>query len=91
MGDRYLIEGAMGGMGVVLRARDEKLRRLVAVKVLTSSVLPDATSRARLVAEARAAAALDHPGVIHVYDVGETDDGAVFYVMELVTGRSLRS
>jgi serine/threonine-protein kinase len=79
-----------GGMGVVLRARDERLGREVAVKILPPDRVGDATARRRLVREARAAAALQHSGIVHVYDVGETDEGGAYLVMELVKGTSLR-
>lgn len=90
---RYVVEELLGrgGMGVVLRAFDEKLQRAVALKVLPSSALLDGTARARMLREARSAAALDHPGIVHVYDVGETGDGGSFIAMELVRGRSLRA
>ncbi len=89
---RYVVEERIGagGMGVVLRARDERLARSVAIKILSSDAVGDETSRARLFREARAAAALDDPSIVHVYDVGATDDGGAFLVMELVRGRSLR-
>jgi serine/threonine-protein kinase len=77
-------------MGVVLRARDERLGREVAVKILPPDRVGDATARRRLVREARAAAALEHSGIVHVYDVGETDEGGAYLVMELVKGTSLR-
>lgn len=90
---RYLILGKLGegGMGVVLHAKDERLGRSVAVKVLAASVVGDAGARRRLVLEARAAAALEHPAIVSVYDVGETDEGTTYLVMELVRGRSLRA
>ncbi len=89
--DRYVVLGELGagGMGVVLRARDERLGRLVAVKILPPSTIGDDASRKRLVREARAAAALDHQNIVHVYDVGEMQDGGAFLVMELVRGQSL--
>ena len=89
--DRYVVLGDIGagGMGVVLRARDERLGRLVAVKVLAKDALGDDASRKRLIREARAVASLDHPNIVHVYDAGETKDGGAFLVMELVKGRSL--
>jgi len=89
---RYVIESEIGagGMGVVFRARDERLGRVVAMKVLSADAIGDAVARARMLREARAGAAIDHPSLARVYDVGETDEGGVFLVMELVRGRSLR-
>jgi serine/threonine protein kinase len=80
----------IGGMGVVWRGRDRRLARAVAVKVLSQSSVGSEVARTRLIREARAAAALEHEGIIRVYDVGETDDGGAFLVMELIRGRSLR-
>jgi tRNA A-37 threonylcarbamoyl transferase component Bud32 len=88
---RYVIEAAIGegGMGEVYRAFDEKLRRKVALKVLHPDLaVPDAA--ARLVREARAAAAFAHPNTIAIYDLGEID-GTVFLVMELIEGAPLRA
>ncbi|WP_394835938.1 serine/threonine-protein kinase [Pendulispora rubella] len=79
-----------GGMGAVYRAWDERLGRNVAVKVLPGHA-PDSNARAgRLRDEARAAAAVAHPNVVAVYDIG-TDDGITFIACELVRGESLRS
>ncbi len=92
IGERYRVVGPLGagGMGVVYRARDEKLGRQVAVKTLSKELLDSDKARARLKREARAAAALEHPGIAQVYDVGDTEDGDTYLVMELVRGRSLR-
>jgi serine/threonine protein kinase len=91
LADRYVVTGEIGagGMGIVVRARDEKLGRTVAIKVLPPDAVGDDSARRRLVREARAAASLDHRGIVHVYDVGETDDGGTFFIMELVRGKSL--
>ena len=76
-----------GGMGVVFKAEDTKLRRIVALKFLSRQLAVD---RSRLLAEARAAAALNHPGICSVIDILE-HDGEEFIVMEFVEGESLRS
>jgi len=90
---RYVLESEIGagGMGVVWRARDERLGRDVAVKLLARNAVGNEVARARLVREARAAGRLQHDGIVHVYDVGETDDGGAFLVMELVSGHTLRT
>ncbi len=91
--DRYRVEAELGagGMGVVYRARDEKLGREVALKTVSAGQLGDERARARLIREARVLAGLSHPGIVQVFDVGETDDGGAFLVMELVDGRTLRA
>ncbi len=90
--DRYRIEAMLGqgGMGSVYRAYDEKLHRSVALKVLLldKEGTHTAERKARMVREARAAAALHHPNCVAIYDVGE-HDGAPYIAMELVPGRSL--
>jgi len=85
---RILDKLGAGGMGEVYRARDEQLDRDVAVKVLPASTFDDPTARARLVREARAAAALNHPHICHVYEVGEAN-GQAYIAMELVEGQTL--
>ena len=78
-----------GGMGDVYLAEDTKLNRRVALKFLRPAVAEARDSRARFLREARAAAALNHPNIVHLYSVEEADD-VVFITMELVQGRSLR-
>ena len=87
---RYLIVETLGsgGMGVVYRARDEKLERAVAIKMLMPGVLPGEEARRHFRREALALAKLNHPRIAAVYDVGE-QDGADYIVMELVEGASL--
>ena len=77
-----------GGMGEVYRARDPRLEREIALKVLPAATLADGTARARMVREARMAARLNHPNVCTIHEVGESD-GQVYIAMELVEGRSL--
>jgi Tol biopolymer transport system component/serine/threonine protein kinase len=78
----------MGGMGEVYKARDPRLDRLVAIKILLSDKLADAKRRQRFVQEAKAASALNHPNIITIHDIGNVD-GMDFIVMELVNGESL--
>src|SRR5213080_317043 len=78
-----------GGMGEVYRARDEKLNRDVAIKVLPASLSQDEDRLRRFEQEARAAGALNHPNLLAVYDVG-THDGAPYLVTELLEGETLR-
>ncbi len=88
--NRYRLEAELGqgGMGIVYRAHDTLLNRPVAVKVLSATGLGTA-GKARLLAEAQAAAKLNHPNIVNVYDAGETE-GRPFIVMELVEGEPLR-
>jgi tetratricopeptide (TPR) repeat protein len=87
----YLIEAPLGhgGMGVVYRATDTRLRRTVAVKVLPEGA-GSPVRRERFLLEAQAASALNHPGIVTVHDVGH-DQGIDYIVMEHVEGRTLRS
>src|ERR1700719_320264 len=78
-----------GGMGEVYRARDTRLKREVALKVLPAEVSRDHERRQRFEQEARAVAALNHPNIVAIYDVGE-ENGVLFLVTELVDGESLR-
>src|SRR5580704_10531234 len=78
-----------GGMGVVYCARDLKLDRLVAVKILPAEHTADPRRRARFAAEAKAASALNHPNIITIYEI-ETVDGVDYIAMEYVRGSTLR-
>ncbi len=86
----YRIEAQLGagGMGVVYRAYDSKLRRRVAIKFLNG--VPDAENRARLLQEARAASALNHPNICTIHEVAEADDQTCI-VMEYVQGVQLET
>ena len=101
--DRYIIDALLGtgGMGEVYRAHDARLLRPVALKILRppadgSKGTPPSAGAERMLREARTAAALRHPNVVAVYDVGQVDApeelrGTTYIAMELVVGRSLRS
>ncbi len=78
-----------GGMGEVYRARDSRLNRTVALKILPAQFAGDPGRRQRFEQEARAASALNHPNIISVYDIGE-QDGLAYIVSELIDGESLR-
>ena len=79
-----------GGMGEVYRAKDPRLGRDVAIKVLPATFSQDPDRLKRFEAEARAAGVLNHPGITAVYDFG-THDGAPYIVTELLEGETLRS
>lgn len=93
--DRYVIEALLGegGMGEVYQARDIRLQRRVALKVLRKEAAadPEGWQRAlvRMLREARAAAALNHPNTVAIYDIGEAE-GLPYLAMELIDGLSLR-
>ncbi len=88
----YKIQALLGrgGMGVVYRARDERLRRDVAIKVLPASFAHDADRLRRFEQEAHATSALNHPNILTIYDIG-AHEGAPFIVAELLEGAELRA
>src|SRR6202158_4121637 len=79
-----------GGMGEVYRAKDPRLGRDVAIKVLPASFSQDADRLKRFEQEARAAGVLNHPNITAVYDIG-SEDGAPYVVTELLEGETLRN
>ena len=89
--ERYRLQRLLGrgGMGEVYLARDLTLDRDVAIKFVTPEKALDDDARRRLLGEARAAAAVDHPGICAVYDSGETRDGHAYVVMQYVEGNTL--
>jgi TolB-like protein/tRNA A-37 threonylcarbamoyl transferase component Bud32/Flp pilus assembly protein TadD len=88
----YRVEAELGrgGMGVVYRAHDEMLQREVALKVLSGEILSQRERRERVLAEARAASALNQPGITTIYEVAE-DGNQILLVMELAQGKTLRA
>ncbi len=91
IGHYHIVEelGA-GGMGVVYRAEDTKLKRSVALKFLPPELTRDAEARRRFLHEAQAAAALDHPNICTVHEVDETAEGRVYIAMACYAGETLR-
>src|SRR5258708_25262705 len=79
-----------GGMGEVYRARDPRLNGEVAIKVLPERLANDPQALARFESEARAVAALSHPNILAIFDVG-TERGVTYAVTELLEGETLRS
>jgi eukaryotic-like serine/threonine-protein kinase len=91
LGSAYTLEGEIGrgGMGVVFTARDERLKRQVAVKVLPPELAFREEIRLRFLREAETAARLSHPHIVPIHSVGEGPDGLVYFVMAYVDGESL--
>src|SRR3979411_3044226 len=91
LGTSFTLEGEIGrgGMGVVYQARDERLKRKVAVKGLPPALAFRAEIRIRFLREAETAARLSHPHIVPIHSVGEGPDGLVYFVMAYVDGESL--
>ncbi len=89
-GYEILSEIGRGGMGVVLKAFDPKLRRVVAIKLLAPHLAANAAARARFLREARAAAAVAHEHVVTIHAVEESSAGTPYIVMQFIPGKSLQ-
>ena len=79
-----------GGMGVVYTAQDPRLKRLVAIKLLTADLTRDETAKQRFLQEVQAASALDHPNICTIHEINETDDGQLYLVMAYYEGETLK-
>jgi len=88
---RILEKLGEGGMGIVYKAEDTKLRRTVALKFLPPELTRDAEAKERFVHEAQAASALDHPNICTIHEIDETSDGQTFIAMACYEGESLRA
>jgi non-specific serine/threonine protein kinase len=86
---RLLDELGRGGMGVVCKAEDMRLKRIVALKFLPAHLTQDAARRERLLREARAASSLDHPNICTIHEVEESEDGQIVLVMAYYKGETL--
>jgi len=86
---RILEKLGEGGMGVVYKAEDTKLKRTVALKFLPPELTRDADAKARFIQEAQAACALDHPDICTIFEIDETGDGQLFIAMALYEGETL--
>src|SRR5437867_5185735 len=87
---RVLEKLGQGGMGVIYKAQDLKLDRLVALKFLPTHLEADAEQTARFVNEAKAASAIDHPNIGVIYEIDESDDGQMFIAMAYYEGETLK-
>lgn len=87
---RILEKLGEGGMGVVYKAEDTKLKRTVALKFLSPKLTLDPETKMRFIREAQAASSLDHPNICMIYEINETEDGKIFIVMAHYEGETLK-
>src|SRR3989337_1950992 len=88
---RVLEELGRGGMGIIYKAEDIKLKRTVALKVLPESFTRDEESKRRFILEAQAASSLQHNNICNIHDIDETEDGQFFIAMDYYEGETLKS
>ena len=90
---RFRVESRIGGggMGVVYRAHDEQLGRPIALKFLQAHLVSDTVATERFRLEARTVAALEHPNICTVHEIGQTDDGLLYLAMPLYDGETVQA
>ena len=87
---KILEEIGAGGMGIVCKAEDTKLKRTVALKFLPPELTRDQEAKKRFLHEARAASALDHPNICNIFEIDETQDGQMYMAMGYYEGQTLK-
>ncbi len=87
---KILAKLGQGGMGVVYKAEDLKLKRIIALKFLPPSLTADPEAKERFIQEAQAASALEHPNICNIHEINETDDGQLYMVMACYEGQTLK-
>jgi len=87
---QVLAEQGRGGMGIVYKAKDIKLDRIVALKFLPPGLANDREAKKRFIQEAKAASGLDHANICTIYEIGDTEDGQMFIAMPFYDGESLK-
>ena len=87
---KIIEEIGRGGMGMVYKAEDTKLKRIVALKFLPLELTHDQVSKIRFIREAHAASALEHDNICTIHEIDETDDGQLFIVMARYEGKTLK-
>ena len=93
VGGRYIVRGLLGvgGMGAVYEAEHTQLRKMIALKVLLPQLTFDVDATARFFREARTAAAVGHPGIVQVFDLGADEGGLAYLAMEKLEGEELHT
>ncbi len=79
-----------GGMGIVYKAEDTRLKRVVGIKFLPSELTRDEIAKERFIQEAQAASAIDHTNICTIHEINETEDGQTFIVMACYSGKTLK-
>ena len=88
---RIIEQIGSGGMGIIYKAEDLKLKRLVALKFLPPDITRDADAKMRFIHEAQAASALEHNNICNIHEINETEDEQVFMVMAYYEGETLKN